>query len=145
LTGRDSTYLSHIAKAVAARRLVVARSGFPGWPNAALRFPAHDHGMQQLQMACGVSDFGVSADSVRLSGDMDIYALPELERDFGALAGERVVIDMRDVRIISAAFIGALVRLRWRLPESRIVVSGANANVRRTFSAVGAEVLVEMA
>ncbi|MEA2930305.1 MAG: hypothetical protein QOG38_2733 [Hyphomicrobiales bacterium] len=96
-------------------------------------------------MACGVSDFGVSADSVRLSGDMDIYALPELERDFGALAGERVVIDMRDVRIISAAFIGALVRLRWRLPESRIVVSGANANVRRTFSAVGAEVLVEMA
>lgn len=75
---------------------------------------------------------------------MDIYALPELERSFRELAGKRVLIDIRDVRIISAAFIGALVRLCWRLPDSRIVVVGANRNVRRTFSAVGADVLVEM-
>lgn len=75
---------------------------------------------------------------------MDIYALPELESKFRALAGARIVIDIRDVRIISAAFIGALVRLRWRLPDSRIIITGANAHVRRTFSAVGAEVLVEL-
>ena len=91
-----------------------------------------------------MSHRGASADSIRLSGDTDIYALPELESSFRALAGPRIVIDLRDVRVISAAFIGALVRLRWRLPDSRIIVTNANQHVRRTFSAVGADVLVEL-
>lgn len=77
-----------------------------------------------------------------LSGDLDIYAAAGIEREFDKLAGPRIVIDMRGVRSVSASFFSALVRLRWRLNESRIEVHGTSQNVRRTFRAVGADVLV---
>jgi anti-anti-sigma regulatory factor len=100
--------------------------------------------MQRVEMHDRTRDRAAVSGSVTLSGDMDILSLAELEHSFAALAGARVVIDVHDVRMISAAFIGALVRLRWRLPESRIDVVGANQSVRRTFRAVGADILVRM-
>lgn len=82
---------------------------------------------------------------VILSGDMDIYAAAELERAFESLAGADIVIDVRNVRTVASTFFSALVHLRWRLPDSRIAVVGANDTVRRTFRAVGADVFVTLA
>ncbi len=81
---------------------------------------------------------------VRLSGELDIYAERHVELALESLAGDDVVIDLRDVRYVSAAFFGALVRLRKRLPASRIAVVGASADVRRVFRVVGAESIVEL-
>ncbi len=80
-----------------------------------------------------------TATSVSLSGDLDIYALADIERAFATLDGARLVVDLREARSVSAAFFGALVRLRRRLPGSSIEVIGANVNVQRTFRAVGAD------
>lgn len=82
---------------------------------------------------------------VTLSGDMDVYAAAELERAFEALTGREIVIDVRKVRVVASAFFSALVHLRWRLPDSRIEVTGANEHVRRTFRTVGADVFVTLA
>ena len=82
--------------------------------------------------------------TIILSGELDIYALADVERAFASLGGTHVRIDLRDAHLVSAAFFGALVRLRRRLPHSRIEVTGANPNVRRTFSAVGAGTLVTL-
>ena len=82
---------------------------------------------------------------VMLSGEMDVYASSELERAFEALAGPDIVIDVRKVRTVASAFFSALVHLRWRLPESRIEVTGANDAVRTTFRAVGADAFVTLA
>ncbi len=82
---------------------------------------------------------------VSLSGDLDIYALPDFERALAALAGERLVIDLSEVRLVSAAFFGALVRLRRRLPESSIEVVGAHDQVRRIFRLVAAESFITLA
>ncbi len=82
--------------------------------------------------------------AVSLSGDLDMYELEGFEREFDTLSGDHIVIDMRAVRMISAAFIGALIRLRKRLPTSRIDVIGANRNVERTFHVVGANKLVRL-
>ena len=80
-----------------------------------------------------------------LSGDIDIYASAELERAFEALSGPDIVIDVRNVRMVSSTFFSALVHLRWRMPDSRIEVAGANEHVRKTFRAVGADVFVTLA
>ena len=85
-----------------------------------------------------------SFESVSLSGELDIYALPDVERAFASLAGSHVRIDLHGARCVSSAFFGALVRLRGRLPDSRIEIHGANPNVRRTFSVVGAQALVAL-
>jgi anti-anti-sigma factor len=82
---------------------------------------------------------------VTLSGDMDIYASADLERAFESLAGADIIIDVRKVRTVASTFFSALVHLRWRLPDSRIEVVGANENVRKTFRAVGADVFVKLA
>ena len=82
---------------------------------------------------------------VRLSGEIDIYASADLERAFESLAGPDIVIDVRNVRKVSSPFFSALVHLRWRLPDSRIEVVGANEHVRKTFRAVGADVFVTLA
>jgi len=82
---------------------------------------------------------------VTLSGDIDIDAAAELERAFEALAGPDIVIDLRKVRTVASAFFSALVHLRWRLPDSRIAIVGANDTVRKTFRAVGADVFVTLA
>jgi anti-anti-sigma regulatory factor len=82
---------------------------------------------------------------VRLSGDLDVYAAADVERAFASLSGSDIIIDVRKVRIVASAFISALVHLRWRLPDSRIEVRGANDTVRRTFRAVGAEMFVTLA
>jgi anti-anti-sigma factor len=82
---------------------------------------------------------------VTLSGDMDIYAAADLERAFESLSGTDIVIDVRNVRTVASAFFSALVHLRWRLPDSRIEVVGANGTVRKTFRAVGADVFVTLA
>ena len=82
---------------------------------------------------------------VTLSGDLDVYAAADLERAFESLCGPDIVIDMRKVRTVASAFISALVHLRWRLPDSRIEVAGANDTVRRTFRAVGADAFVTLA
>ncbi len=73
---------------------------------------------------------------VTLSGDIDIYAAAEVERAFASLAGSDIVIDVRKVRSVSSSFFSALVHLRWRLPDSRIEVTGASEPVRRTLRAV---------
>ncbi len=82
---------------------------------------------------------------VFLSGDIDIYASADLERVFESLSGPDIVIDVRNVRTVASAFFSALVHLRWRLPDSRIEVAGANDTVRKTFRAVGADVFVTLA
>jgi|GEM_PF-6399244 len=92
-----------------------------------------------------VRDSSRGAGRVTLSGDIDIYAAAELERAFESLAGRDIVIDVRKVRTVASAFFSALVHLRWRLPDSRIEVVGANDHVRRTFRAVGADVFVTLA
>ncbi|HEV2739063.1 MAG TPA: STAS domain-containing protein [Candidatus Elarobacter sp.] len=81
---------------------------------------------------------------VMLSGEIDIYASAELERAFESLSGPDIVIDVRNVRVVSSTFFSALVHLRWRLPDSRIEVVGANEHVRKTFRAVGADVFVTL-
>ncbi len=82
---------------------------------------------------------------VMLSGAIDIYASADLERAFESLSDPDIVIDVRNVRIVSSTFFSALVHLRWRLPDSSIEVVGANEHVRRTFRAVGADVFVTLA
>jgi anti-anti-sigma factor len=82
---------------------------------------------------------------VSLFGDMDIDAAAELERAFESLSGPAVVIDVRKVRSVASAFFSALIHLRWRLPDSRIEIVGANDNVRKTFHAAGADVFVTLA
>ena len=82
---------------------------------------------------------------VTLSGDMDVYAVADLERVFESLSDREIVIDVRKVRVVASAFFSALVHLRWRLPDSRIEIVGANDTVRRTFRAVGADVFVTLA
>ncbi|HEY0383016.1 MAG TPA: STAS domain-containing protein [Candidatus Elarobacter sp.] len=82
---------------------------------------------------------------VALFGDMDIYAAAELERAFESLSGPEVIIDVRKVRSVASAFFSALIHLRWRLPDSRIEIVGANDSVRNTFHAVGADVFVTLA
>ena len=86
-----------------------------------------------------------AAGRVALSGDIDIYATPDLERAFESLSGFVIVIDVRKVRSVGSSFFSALVHLRWRLPESRIEVAGASDHVRRTFRAVGADAFVTLA
>jgi hypothetical protein len=80
--------------------------------------------------------------TITLCGDLDIYALTRIERAFASLADEHVVIDVRRVRTVSAAFFGALARLRQRLPDSRIEVVGASTHVRTVFHIVHADALV---
>lgn len=81
---------------------------------------------------------------VTLAGDIDIYAAADLERAFESLSGADIVIDVRNVRFVASTFFSALVHLRWRLPDSRIEVVGANETVRKTFRAVGADVFVTL-
>ncbi|HWT06176.1 MAG TPA: STAS domain-containing protein, partial [Xanthomonadales bacterium] len=76
-----------------------------------------------------VRDPGRAAGRVMLSGDMDIYAAADLERAFESLSGREIVIDVRKVRTVASVFFSALVHLRWRLPDSRIEVTGANEHV----------------
>jgi anti-anti-sigma factor len=80
--------------------------------------------------------------TVTLSGDLDIYAIPDVERKFAAISDEQIVIDLSYVQLVSAAFIGALSRLRKRLPDSHIEIVGANRNVRRIFRIVRATSIV---
>jgi anti-anti-sigma regulatory factor len=86
-----------------------------------------------------------AAGRVALAGDIDIYAASDLERAFESLSGPDIVIDVRKVRTVASSFFSALVHLRWRLPDSRIEVAGANDTVRKTFRAVGADVFVTLA
>jgi anti-anti-sigma regulatory factor len=84
------------------------------------------------------------AGRVTLCGEMDLYAAGELERAFESLSGAEITIDVRKVSTVASSFFSALVHLRWRLPDSRIEVVGANDTVRRTFRAVGADVFVTL-
>jgi anti-anti-sigma regulatory factor len=85
------------------------------------------------------------ADRVTLFGDMDLYAAADVERAFESLSGRDIVIDVRKVRTVASVFFSVLIHLRWRLPDSRIELTGANEHVRRTFRAVGADVFVTLA
>ena len=85
------------------------------------------------------------SDRVTLFGDMDLYAAADVERAFESLSGRDIVIDVRKVRTVASVFFSALIHLRWRLPDSRIELTGANEHVRRTFRAVGADVFVTLA
>ena len=120
----------------------------PGAPQAASRKVVHGQGM-------GITNNSPTFDVVRdpnravgrvmLSGEIDIYASADLERAFESLSSPDIVIDVRNVRMVSSTFFSALVHLRWRLPESRIEVTGANEHVRKTFRAVGADAFVTLA
>jgi anti-anti-sigma regulatory factor len=81
---------------------------------------------------------------VALSGDLDIYTIVDVANAFAAIRSEYVVIDVRHVRLVSAAFFGELARLRRRLPGSHIEVVGASAEVRKVFRLVRADQLVQL-
>lgn len=68
---------------------------------------------------------------VPLSGTLDIYAMERAREVMRRVHADRVVIDLSAVRLVSAAFIGEVVRLKKRLPHARIELVGANANVQR--------------
>ena len=124
------------------------RRSIPGAPPAASRKVVHGQGMGITNNAATfdiVRDPSRVVGRVTLSGDIDIYAAAELERAFESLSGPEIVIDVRKVRTVASSFFSALVHLRWRLPDSRIEVAGANDNVRKTFRAVGADVFVTLA
>jgi anti-anti-sigma factor len=92
-----------------------------------------------------VRDLSRAVCRVMLSGELDIYASADLELVFESLSGPDIMIDVRNVRVVSSTFFSALVHLRWRLPDSRIEVVGANEHVRKTFRAVGADAFVTLA
>jgi anti-anti-sigma regulatory factor len=74
--------------------------------------------------------------SVALHGVLDLYGLRDARTALRALDAGTVTIDLSQVRLISAAFIGELARLRRRLPSSEIRIVGANADVRRVLDLV---------
>jgi len=96
----------------------------------------------RFHVACDVTR---ATGYVTLSGDMNVDAAADVERAFESLSGSDIIINVRKVRTVASSFFSALVHLRWRLPDSRIEVTGANDHVQRTFRAVGADMFVTLA
>ncbi len=76
-----------------------------------------------------------------LRGDLDVYTLPQFRAALEALDGDTVTLEMTAVHNISAAFMTELVRLRRRLPHSRIDVVGLSATNRRLLALVNLDAL----
>lgn len=74
---------------------------------------------------------------ISLRGVLDIYAMRETQQSLRLLDGDVIIIDLASVRLISAAFMGELVRLRKRLPSSTIRIVNANPFVRQLLEIVG--------
>jgi anti-anti-sigma regulatory factor len=68
---------------------------------------------------------------IRLAGDMDIFTLPALESALEWPVGE-AVIDLSGVRVLSAAAMGAFVRLGKRVGFHNVVLTNPSAFVQRT-------------
>ncbi|GAA2037233.1 STAS domain-containing protein [Terrabacter terrae] len=61
--------------------------------------------------------------TVRLSGEIDTYTVPEVRRAFDkvvATTGAKVVVDLRDVTFLDSSGIGAIISL-----HRRVVAAGA--------------------
>ena len=72
---------------------------------------------------------------VKLSGDLDIYHVPELETALATVsAGD--VIDLSDVRFIDAAAIGIFVRVARRAGMGAVTLVAPAGPVRKTFELV---------
>src|ERR1700716_2869588 len=84
------------------------------------------------------------AEWIALRGDLDIYTMQSVEESLGSCRAERITIDLRDATLVSAAFFGALVRLKKRLPESRIVLTGVSPLAMRIFRTVRLEEIFEI-
>jgi anti-anti-sigma regulatory factor len=79
-----------------------------------------------------------------LRGDLDVYTQPRFRAVLEALEGEVVTIDMRRVRSISAAFMSEIVRLRQRLPHSRIVLAHLSDFQRRILRLAGIDAIATL-
>ena len=72
---------------------------------------------------------------VKLTGDLDIYHVPELEASLADVsAGD--VVDLSNVRFIDAAAIGIFVRLARRVGPSAVTLVIPAGPVRKTFELV---------
>ena len=72
---------------------------------------------------------------IKLTGDLDIYHVPELEAALSAI-GAGDVIDLSTVRFIDAAAIGIFVRLARRAGLSSVTLVVPPGPVRKTFELV---------
>jgi anti-anti-sigma factor len=84
------------------------------------------------------------AEWIALRGDLDIYAMQSVEGALDPCRAERITIDLHDATLVSAAFLGALVRLKKRLPASRIVLTGVSPLAMRIFRAVKLDEIFEI-
>ncbi|MDB5092882.1 MAG: hypothetical protein JWO85_983 [Candidatus Eremiobacteraeota bacterium] len=80
---------------------------------------------------------------VSLSGDLDTYTLASTRQLLSRVDGP-CVIDLTDVRIIDAATLGEIVRLKKRLAPQRVVLAGANRHVRRVLAVLQFERMFEI-
>ena len=80
---------------------------------------------------------------VSLSGDLDTYTLASTRQLLSRVEGP-CVIDLTDVRIIDAATLGEIVRLKKRLAPQRVVLAGANRHVRRVLAVLQFERMFEI-
>lgn len=81
---------------------------------------------------------------VTLSGDLDDYTAPELERQLLGLLGDgkrNLVLNLRDVGYVSSAGLKALLSVqlaaRKTTPRGQVVLSEMSAATRRTIELVG--------
>ncbi len=71
---------------------------------------------------------------VSFSGELDIWQEGDVEAKLAGFDGTRpVIVDLSEVRYLDSAFLSALVRLRRRLPDSRITLVVVTPSVRRIF------------
>ena len=69
---------------------------------------------------------------VVLSGEYDLLRREELQEIFDSLGNEReITLDLRGVTYVDSSFLDELGKLRLRLPDHSITLTGADATVRR--------------
>ena len=81
-------------------------------------------------------DFAARTDYIALRGALDMYGMRDARRTLRAADADLIVMDLSDVPLISAAFIGEVARLRNRLPASTIRIVGANPSVQAVLDIV---------
>jgi anti-sigma B factor antagonist len=79
--------------------------------------------------------------AVRLAGDLDVFALPSMERSFAQVDADIVVVDLTEVTFIGAAALGCLAGLKKRLRSNGrlgiVRIVGATPRVQQLFSITG--------
>ena len=107
--------------------------------------PARAHGIPGFYLAHEEAD-GVPV--VRVGGELDLHAVPELRAAFDKLMEEgprALVLDLSEVTFIDSTALGAIVGVHKRLePEGRLAVVCTNEHVIRIFGYAGVDELLSI-